>query len=72
MTDATALDILLHDRRIGTLARLDGDCSIFTFDEVHLADPLRTGTLGPMAPSAFYDNASANVDNLSARWLSPG
>lgn len=38
MTGAAALDRLLHDRRIGTLALLDGDCSIFTFDEAHLAD----------------------------------
>lgn len=37
MIDAAALDILLHDRRIGTLARLDGDRSIFTFDEAYLA-----------------------------------
>lgn len=38
MIDAAALDILLHDRRIGTLARLAGDRSIFTFDEAYLAD----------------------------------
>jgi serine/threonine-protein kinase HipA len=38
MIDAAALDILLHDRRIGTLARLDGDRSIFTFAEAYLAD----------------------------------
>lgn len=41
MIDATALDILLHDRRIGTLARLDGDRSILTFDEAYLADAQR-------------------------------
>lgn len=41
MIDAAALDILLHDRRIGTLARLDGDRSIFTFDEAYLADEKR-------------------------------
>lgn len=38
MINTAALDILLHDRRIGTLARLDGDRSIFTFDEAYLAD----------------------------------
>lgn len=38
MTDAAALDTLLHGSRIGTLARLDGDRSIFTFDETYLAD----------------------------------
>jgi len=37
MIDASALDIFLHDSRIGTLARLDGDGSIFTFDEAYLA-----------------------------------
>lgn len=41
MIDAAALDILLNDRRIGTLARLDGDRSIFTFDEAYLADEER-------------------------------
>jgi serine/threonine-protein kinase HipA len=38
MIDVAALDILLHDRRIGTLARLAGDRSIFTLDEAYLAD----------------------------------
>jgi serine/threonine-protein kinase HipA len=41
MIDASTLDILLNDRRIGTLARLDGDRSIFTFDEAYLADEER-------------------------------
>lgn len=41
MIDASALDILLNDRRIGKLARLDGDRSIFTFDEAYLADEER-------------------------------
>ena len=41
MIDSAALDILLNDRRIGTLARLDGDRSIFTFDEAYLADEER-------------------------------
>lgn len=39
--NAAALDILLNDRRIGTLARLDGDRSIFTFDDAYLADDER-------------------------------
>ena len=41
MIDAAALDIFLHDRRIGTVARVDGDRSIFTFDEGYLADEER-------------------------------
>ena len=38
MIDADALDIFLGKTRVGTIARLDGDASIFTFDEVYLAD----------------------------------
>lgn len=33
MIASAALGILLHDRRIGTLARLDGDRSTFEFDQ---------------------------------------
>lgn len=38
MTDARALDIHLHDKRIGTLTALEGDRSIFTFSEDYVAD----------------------------------
>ncbi|WP_299296769.1 type II toxin-antitoxin system HipA family toxin [uncultured Erythrobacter sp.] len=38
MIDAAALDIFLGSTRVGTIARLDGDSSIFTFDENYLAD----------------------------------
>lgn len=38
MIDAAALDIFLGETRVGTIARLDGDASIFTFDEAYLAD----------------------------------
>lgn len=41
MIDAAALDIFLGDTRVGTLARLDGDASIFTFDDAYLADQHR-------------------------------
>ncbi|UBS31791.1 type II toxin-antitoxin system HipA family toxin [Altererythrobacter sp. N1] len=41
MIDAAALDIFLGKTRVGTIARLDGDASIFTFDEVYLADQER-------------------------------
>ncbi|GGO93038.1 MULTISPECIES: type II toxin-antitoxin system HipA family toxin [Stakelama] len=41
MTDARALDIFLYDRRIGTITLLDGDHSIFTFDEGYVADEAR-------------------------------
>ncbi|RVT90537.1 type II toxin-antitoxin system HipA family toxin [Sphingomonas crocodyli] len=38
MTELRALDILLHDRRIGTITALEGDRSIFTFDDAYAAD----------------------------------
>jgi serine/threonine-protein kinase HipA len=41
MIDAAALDIFLGKTRVGTIARLDGDASIFTFDETYLANPDR-------------------------------
>jgi len=50
MIDAAALDILLHNRRIGTIARLDGDSSIFTFDEAYVADEAR-----PTLSLAYHD-----------------
>ena len=56
MIDAAALDILLHDRRIGTLARLDGDRSIFTFDEGYLSDEER-----PTLSLAYRDQYGAII-----------
>jgi len=41
MTEVRALGILLHNRRIGTITALDGDRSIFTFDEAYAADANR-------------------------------
>ena len=41
MTEVRALDILLHDRRIGTITALEGDRSIFSFDEAYAQDPDR-------------------------------
>ncbi|MDG2520636.1 type II toxin-antitoxin system HipA family toxin [Caulobacter segnis] len=35
------LEVLLHDRKIGTLTDLGGDRSIFAFDEDYARDPLR-------------------------------
>ena len=57
MIDAAALDILLNDRRIGTLARLDGDRSIFTFDEAYLADEER-----PTLSLAYRDQYGAIIN----------
>jgi serine/threonine-protein kinase HipA len=57
MIDAAALDILLHDRRIGTLARLDGDRSIFTFDAAYLVDEER-----PTLSLAYRDQYGAIIN----------
>lgn len=57
MIDAAALDIFLHDRRIGTLARLDGDRSIFTFDEAYLADEER-----PTLSLAYRDQYGGTIN----------
>lgn len=57
MIDASALDILLNERRIGTLARLDGDRSIFTFDEAYLADEER-----PTLSLAYRDQYGAIIN----------
>jgi serine/threonine-protein kinase HipA len=41
MIEVRALDILLHGRRVGTLTALEGDRSIFTFDEAYALDTER-------------------------------
>jgi serine/threonine-protein kinase HipA len=41
MTDISALNILLHGNKIGTLNLLPGDRSIFSFDEAYIADKNR-------------------------------
>src|SRR3546814_16012150 len=61
MIDAAALDILLHGRRIGTIARLDGDRSIFSFDEAYANDPARA-TLS----LAYRDTNGALIDQPRA------
>ena len=38
MIDPAALDIFLKDTRIGTIARLGNDRSIFTFDDAYAAN----------------------------------
>lgn len=61
MIEAAALDILLHGRRIGALARLDGDRSIFTFDEAYVADENR-----PTLSLAYRDQYGAIVNQPRA------
>ena len=63
MIDAAALDIFLGETRVGTIARLDGDASIFTFDEVYLADQDR-----PTLSLAYKDaNGEIIADTRSYR-----
>lgn len=38
MTEVRALDIMLHERRVGTITALEGDRSIFTFAQDYLED----------------------------------
>jgi serine/threonine-protein kinase HipA len=38
MSDLTVLDVLLHDRRVGTLTRLPGDKVLFAFSQDYLND----------------------------------
>jgi serine/threonine-protein kinase HipA len=52
MIDAAALEVRLHGRRIGTIAGLDGDRSIFTFDDAYVADEERA-TLSLAYKDAF-------------------
>ena len=42
MADVSVLEVLLHDDPIGTLTRLEGDRSIFAFNESYIADENRS------------------------------
>jgi hypothetical protein len=62
MTDDAALNMLLHDRRNGKLARLDGDFSIFTINEAYVADEDRA-TLSLTYRNA-YSGGSARYHSI--------
>lgn len=61
MSEIVALDILLHDHRIGRIARLDGDRSIFTFDDDYLHDDHR-----PTLSLAYKDEFGAIINEPRA------
>lgn len=61
MTEPAALDIFLHEHRIGTIARLNGDRSIFSFDESYLADDAR-----PTLSLGFKDEFGAILNQPRA------
>jgi serine/threonine-protein kinase HipA len=61
MSEIKALDILLHEHRIGRIARLDGDRSIFTFDEAYLEDQDR-----PTLSLAYRDEYGAIINEPRA------
>ena len=66
MIDAAALDIFLSDTRVGTLVRLDGDASIFTFDDAYLADQNR-----PTLSLAYKDSNGEVISNPNVSMLQP-
>lgn len=57
MTEVRALDILLGDRRIGTIAALEGDRSIFTFSQDYIDDVDR-----PTLSLAYRDSYGALIN----------
>lgn len=61
MIDAAALDIFLDDHRVGTIAQLDGDRSIFTFDDAYLGNEDR-----PTLSLAYRDEYGAIINQPRA------
>ncbi|GGD82708.1 hypothetical protein GCM10010990_35920 [Croceicoccus mobilis] len=61
MTNAPALDVFLHDRRIGSLLHLDGDGSIFSFDRDYVADTAR-----PTLYLSYKDTLGGLIDTPRA------
>ncbi|MFC0685869.1 type II toxin-antitoxin system HipA family toxin [Novosphingobium clariflavum] len=61
MINAAALDVFLHDRRVGSLVRLDGDRSIFSFDRDYVADAAR-----PTLSLAYKDSVGGLIDEPRA------
>jgi serine/threonine-protein kinase HipA len=61
MIEAAALKVNLDERRIGTIARLDGDRSIFTFDEGYVSDAER-----PTLSLAYKDPFGALINQPRA------
>ncbi len=41
MADVSVLEILLHGEQVGTLTRVSGDVSLFTFEEAYIEDSVR-------------------------------
>lgn len=41
MSDVSVLDVLLHGRAIGTLTHVQGDRTLFTFNQDYVDDPYR-------------------------------
>jgi serine/threonine-protein kinase HipA len=50
MADVSVLDVLLHGEKIGTLAHVGGDRTLFAFTDAYIADPLR-----PVLSLSFRD-----------------
>lgn len=65
MADVSVLEVLLHDDPIGTLTRLEGDRSIFTFNESYIADENR-----PVLGLRFKDPYGALITDFKLRRIS--
>lgn len=61
MINAAALDVFLHDIRIGSLVPLDGDGSIFSFDRDYVADTER-----PTLSLSYKDALGGLIDTPRA------
>jgi len=60
MPDVSILDVRLHDRSVGNLTLLQGDRTIFTFNEDYIADENR-----PTLSLSFKDNLGGLITKLA-------
>ena len=60
MPDVAVLEVLLHDKRIGTLTRLPDDRVLFAFDEAHAGDPAR-----PTLSLSFKDSFGGLITDIA-------
>jgi serine/threonine-protein kinase HipA len=60
MPDVSVLDVRLHDRSVGNLTLLQGDRTVFTFNEDYIADENR-----PTLSLSFKDNLGGLITKLA-------
>lgn len=61
MPEVNVLDVLLHDAPIGTLTRVQGDRTIFAFDQSYIGDPAR-----PTLSLSFKDRFGGLITDIPA------